>query len=165
MSLYDRTVRPFAHGMAAMSAILTKAEAHCAAKKIDPAVLLNFRLYPDMLPFTRQVQIATDHARRCPARLTGVDPLPMADTETSFPELRDRLARSAAHVGTFAREAFDGAETRSITFKVGPRDMTFTGGDYLSLFALPNFYFHLTTAYAILRHNGVEIGKADFMGG
>ncbi|MFN0114424.1 MAG: DUF1993 family protein [Paracoccaceae bacterium] len=163
--MYDRTVPVFTHGLKAMSAILTKAEAHCAERKIDPSVLLTDRLYPDMLPFTRQVQIATDHARRCPARLAGVEPVSMADTEATFPELRDRIARSVEHIATFTPASFEGAAERTITFKAGPRDMTFTGSDYVGFFALPNFYFHLTAAYAILRHDGVPLGKTDFMGG
>jgi hypothetical protein len=163
--MYDRTIPVFTRGLTAFSAILSKAEAHCAAKKIDPSVLLNYRLFPDMLPFTRQVQIATDHARRCPARLTGVEPLSMQDIESSFPQLQDRIQATVDHIQTFVPAVFQGSESRTITFKAGPREITFNGTDYVGVFALPNFYFHLTTAYNILRHNGVEIGKTDFLGG
>lgn len=163
--MYDRTIPVFTRGLTAFSAILTKAEAHCAARRIEPSVMLNLRLFPDMLPFVRQVQIATDHARRCPARLAGAEPMSIADTETTFAELQDRIARSIAHVQTYMPAHFEGGSARTITFRAGPREVTFTGADYVSFFALPNFYFHLTTAYNILRHNGVEIGKTDFLGG
>jgi hypothetical protein len=163
--MYDRTIPPFVRGLNAMSAILTKTEAHCAARRIDPAALLNFRLFPDMLPFTRQVQIATDHARRCPARLAGTEPLAMADTEASFADLQDRLMKTRANVESFTPASFEGCENRIITFKAGPRELSFSGADYVTVFAMPNFYFHMTTAYNILRHNGVEIGKTDFLGG
>lgn len=163
--MYDRTITAFTKGLTAMRAILVKAEAHCAAHKIDPAVLLRDRLYPDMLPFTRQIQIATDHARRCPARLTGVEPLSMADTEDTFGQLIDRIDRTVEHIQTFVPAVFEGAETREISFRAGGHDMVMTGSDYTGLFALPNFYFHLTTAYNILRHDGVPLGKGDFLGG
>ena len=163
--MYDRTIPAFSRGLNAMSAILDKAEAHCAQRKIDPAVLLTDRLFPDMLPFTRQVQIASDHARRCAARLAGVEPLAMADTETGFAELKDRIGRSVAHLATFTADRFAGAADRMLHFKFGSREVSMTGSDYVATLALPNFYFHLTTAYNILRHDGVEIGKTDFLGG
>lgn len=162
--MYDRTIPAFDRGLAAISGILAKAEAHCVARKIEPSVLLTDRLFPDMLPFTRQVQIATDHARRCPARLAGVEPLSMADTETSFAELQDRIARTREHLKGFDRAALDAGAARQISFKAGNRELSFSGSDYVGLFALPNFYFHLSIAHAILRHDGVEIGKADFIG-
>ena len=162
--MYDRTIPVFTHSLNAMAKILDKTETHCAERRIDPQVLLTERLYPDMLPFTRQIQIASDHARRCPARLTGVEPLSIEDVEKSFPELIDRLQRTIDHLAGFAAPAFENAGTASIQLKVGGRELTMTGASYVSLFALPNFYFHLTTAYNILRHNGVELGKADFLG-
>jgi hypothetical protein len=163
--MYDRTIPVFARGLTAMQAILAKAEAHCSEHRIEPTVLTGFRLYPDMLPFTRQIQIATDHARRCPARLTGREPVSMADTETTFPELQDRLSRSLEVVHGFTPEDLAGAAERSISFRTGGRDVTMPAPEYVGLFAMPNFYFHLATAYNILRHNGVPLGKSDFLGG
>jgi hypothetical protein len=163
--MYDRSIPVFIHGLTAMSKILDKAEADCATRKIDPTVLLTDRLYPDMLPFTRQIQIASDHARRGAARLAAVEPLTMADTEASFADLRDRIARSIENLNSFTPAQLAGADTRAVTIKAGPREMTFTGADYLALYAIPNFYFHLTVAHCILRANGVPIGKGDFLGG
>jgi hypothetical protein len=163
--MYDRTVPPLVHSLNAMSKILDKAEAYCTEKKIDPSVLLHARLYPDMLTFTRQIQIACDHARRGLSRLTGTEPTPIADTESSFAELRARIARTVEILQAVKPEDLAGAETRSITIKTGGRDLTLPGATYFSTYLLPNFYFHLATAYGILRHNGVVIGKADFLGG
>ena len=163
--MYDRTIPVFTHGLTAMTKIIEKAEAHCTARRIDPVVLLTFRLFPDMLNFTRQIQIASDHARRGPARLLGIEPLAMADTETSFAELRDRIGRTLEHLASFTAAQFDGTENATVQLKVGGRELTMTGALYTGLYALPNFYFHLTTAYNILRHNGVELGKNDFLGG
>jgi len=165
MSLYDQVVPPLSHALKALSRILDKAEAHCTARKIDPAVLLGDRLYADMLPFTRQVQIASDHARRGAMRLTGAEPTPVADNETSFADLKARIAMSLAALDAYKPADFDGAEARSLTFKAGPRELTFSGAAFVPYWMLPNFYFHMTTAYNILRHNGVEIGKVDFLGG
>lgn len=162
--MYQRTIPVFSQGLSAMSKILDKAEAHCTARKIDPQVLLTERLYPDMLPFTRQIQIATDHARRCAARLTGTEPVAMEDTESTFAQLRDRIARTLDVLKGYDRTAFDGSEKKMISLKTGGRDLNLSGSDYVGLFALPNFYFHLTTAHCILRMDGVEIGKGDFMG-
>jgi len=162
--MYDRTIPVFTRGLRAMSGILTKAEAHCAARRIDPAVLINYRLYPDMLAFARQIQIATDYTRRCAARLAGVEPLSMPDNEATFPELRDRIGRTLEHLETFTPAHLDGSGSRTVSFRAGGQDISMTGADYVSYYALPNFYFHLTTAHCILRHNGVEIGKSDFLG-
>lgn len=164
--MFNRTIPPFTHSLQALSKILDKAEAYCTERKIDPSVLLTDRLFPDMLPFTRQIQIATDHARRAAARLAGVEPLAIPDTETSFAELKDRIARSVETLATFTPDQFKGAETRQITVPIGGgRTLDMTGEDYLSRMAIPNFYFHMTTAHCILRSNGVGIGKADFLGG
>lgn len=163
--MYDRTIPVFTHGLTAMSKILDKTEAHCTARRIDPAVLLNFRLYPDMLPFTRQIQIATDHARRAPARLIGAEPLSVEDTEKTLAELSARLATTIAHLATYSAPQFENAATANVHLKLGGREIDMTGAHYVSFFALPNFYFHLATAYGILRHNGVELGKSDFLGG
>jgi uncharacterized protein len=162
--MFDTSIPYLTHYLKAFSAILKKAEAHCEAKKIDPNVLLNFRLFPDMLAFTRQVQIACDFAKGCGARLAGVAVPSYADDEKSFADLQARIAKTLDFIGGFTKEQLKGAATCNITIKVGGQDRTMTGEEYLSGFVLPNFYFHITTAYNILRHNGVELGKGDFMG-
>jgi hypothetical protein len=163
-SIYQASVPVLARILTNLSAILDKAEAHCTARKIAPEALLQFRLYPDMFPLVRQVQIATDMAKGCAARLAGADMPSYADTETSFAELKDRLAKTVAFIGSFKPEQVDGAEDRTITFKVGGQDRSFTGSDYLLNFVLPNVHFHATTSYDILRHCGVELGKKDYIG-
>ncbi len=165
MSLYDEFVPPLAHALGALSRVLDKAEAHCTARKIDPAILLGSRLYPDMFALTRQVQIACDQARRGSVRLAGGEPASVPDTETSFADLRARIALTVEALDALSPADFTGAEARTISFKAGPRDLSFTGADYIRRWILPNYYFHATAAYAILRHNGVELGKADFLGG
>ncbi len=165
MHIYDQTVPVFSHGLTALSNVLKKAEAHCEAHRIDQGVMLSARLYPNMFPLSRQVQIATDHARRAPARLAGIEAPTAPDTETSFADLCARIEATRAFIATIDRQAMDAAETRVINLKAGPRELTFSGADYTAKFALPNFYFHSATAYGILRHNGVEIGKPDFLGG
>jgi uncharacterized protein len=162
--MHAMTVLPMDRALGALSGILTKAEAHCEAKKIKPEAILNFRLFPDMLPFTRQVQLACDFAARCAARLAGETPQAFADTETTFGELQARIVAARAYMATFPASAYDDAATRAITFKAGPVDMTLTGAAFLIGYATPQFHFHCTTAYNILRHNGVEIGKRDYMG-
>ncbi len=154
----------FTRSLNALSAILDKAEAYAAAKKFDPAVLVNARLYPDMLPLWRQVTIACDHAKGASARLGGVEVPSFPDEEKSLADLQARIAKTLAFIATVPEAGFEGAETRTINLKAGQRDLSFPGGDYLSGFAIPNFYFHMTTAYNILRKNGVELGKLDFMG-
>lgn len=165
MSLYAYYVPPMLRGLSSLSKILDKAEAHAAAKKIEPSVLLSARLYPDMYPLTRQVQIACDMARRGAIRLAGGEPPSVPDTETTFDELRARIAATIAAVKAIPESAFDGAEARDLTIKVRGNDMVFSGLDFVRIWSLPNFYFHVTTAYAILRHNGVELGKPDFLAG
>lgn len=157
-------VPPMDRSLGALSNILTKAEAHCTARNIKPEALLTFRLFPDMLPFTRQVQLACDFAARCAARLAGEVPASFADTETSFAELQTRIATARAYMASFPATAYQGAATREVTFKAGPVNMTLTGAAFLISYATPQFHFHCTTAYNILRHNGVEIGKRDYMG-
>jgi uncharacterized protein len=165
MSLYDATVPPFLQTLGALSGLLTKAEAHCAAKNIKPEVLLSARLYPDMLPLTKQIQLACDFAAKGCARLTHSEVPSVPDTETSFAELRQRLASTIDCVKGYQPEQFEGMETREVKFPAGPdRTMTLPGQQFLSHFTLPNFYFHAATAHGILRHNGVEIGKRDFLG-
>ena len=150
--------------LGALSRIIDKAEAHCTARNIKPEALLGFRLFPDMFPFTRQVQLACDFAARAAARLAGAEPQGFPDTEVSFAELRDRIAATRAYMATFPAAAYDGAETRAVTIKMRGEDVTMPGLQYLGGYSLPQFHFHATTAYNILRHNGVEIGKRDYMG-
>ena len=165
MSLYDATVPAFLQILGSLSGLLTKAEAHCEAKKIQPDVLLGARLYPDMLPLTKQIQIASDFAAKTCARLTGSEVPVTPDTEKTFGELKQRLANTAEYVKSFTPAQFEGAETRDVTFPAGPnKSMTLKGQQFVSGFAFPNFYFHAATAHGILRHNGVEIGKRDFLG-
>ena len=163
LSMYQAAVPAFQKHLEALDAILDKAAAHAAAKKIEPAVLLGARLYPDMFNFTRQVQATCDFAKSASARLAGLTPPSHPDTETTIAELKARIAKTLAFLETIKPEQMEGSEERTLTIKVGPNDMTFTGRDYLLHFAAPNFYFHCATAYGILRHNGVEIGKRDFM--
>jgi hypothetical protein len=152
-------------GLNALSAVLDKAAAHAATKKIEPAVLLAWRLAPDMFPLVRQVQVTADQAKNGAARLAGVEPPRYEDNETTIEELKARLAKTVAFLKTLDRQAIDAAGEREITFPLGPTNKGhMTGEDYLNHFVLPNFYFHRTAAYAILRHCGVEIGKRDFLG-
>ena len=162
--MFAATIPPLTRSLTALGAILAKADAHCAAQKINPAALTTFRLFPDMLPFTRQVQLACDFACRTPARLTGADVPSHPDTETTLEDLKLRVATALAYVGTFTEASFAGADSREITLKMRHGDLQFSGQVFLSEFALPNFYFHATTAYNILRSNGVDVGKTDFLG-
>ena len=162
--MYQASVPQFIKMLGNLRAILEKGAAHAAAKKIDESVLTNARLFPDMLPLTAQVQIATDFARGTGARLAGAEPPKIEDKEQSFAELTARVDAAIAYLGTLSATQIDGTETRAITRTIRGTPMTFTGLNYLIQFSLPNFYFHVTTAYAILRHNGVEVGKLDFVG-
>ena len=164
ISMYQASIPVFTHMLTALSAVLDKAEAHCTAKKIDPTVLPGTRLCPDMFPLSRQVQIACDFAKGTAARLAGVDMPGYADTEKTFPELKERIAKTVAFLSTLHPAQIDGSEDRAISMKVGSQDMHFKGLPYLTGFSLPNFYFHVTMAYAIARENGVELGKMDFLG-
>jgi uncharacterized protein len=165
MSFYDASVPAYLQILGSLSGLLTKAEAHCKAKNIQPEVLLNARLYPDMLPFSRQIQLASDFAAKGCARLTHSDVPSTPDTEKSFDELKQRLAKTIDYVKTFKPAQFDGADTRDVTFPAGAdKSMTLKGQQFLNGFSFPNFYFHAATAHGILRHNGVEIGKRDFLG-
>lgn len=163
--MYAQTVPPMDRTLGALSAILTKAEAHAAGKNINPDALLSFRLFPDMLPFTRQVQLACDFGARAAARMAGVEPQSFPDIETTFADLQTRIAAARAYMATFPVSAYDGAESRNVTIKMRGQDVTMPGLAYLMMYSLPQFHFHATTAYNILRHNGVVIGKADYMGG
>jgi hypothetical protein len=162
--MFDSSIVPLSHSLKSLAAILKKAEAYCEARKIDPNALLTARLYPDMLPLTRQVQIATDQIKGCGARLTGIAVPSFPDAEKTFSELQARIAKTLDFLGGLKREQFADAATRTVTIKIGGKDTELTGAAYLSSAVLPNFYFHLTTAYNILRHNGLEIGKGDFLG-
>lgn len=165
MSMSKASLPAFVIGLNALSAVLDKAEAHAAAKKIEPSVLLNFRLFPDMFALTRQVQIATDQAKNGSARLAGVEPPRFEDTETTLEQLKARIAKTLAYLKTLDPKAIDASADREITFPLGPTNKGhMKGADYLNHFVLPNFYFHLTATYAILRHCGVDIGKRDFLG-
>jgi hypothetical protein len=145
---------------------LGKARAHAEAKKFDPNVLVTARLAPDMLPLKNQVQIACDSAKFCLARLAGVDAPSFPDTEATLPELEERIAKTLSFLESVPREKLDGTEEKQVSVpRRGADPMQFTGEQYLKHFALPNFFFHVTTAYALLRHNGVDLGKADFLGG
>ncbi|WPB78465.1 DUF1993 domain-containing protein [Archangium violaceum] len=165
LSMYQASIPVFIRMLGNLSAILEKAATYAAAKKIEPSVLINARLAPDMLPLSFQIQIASDTAKGCAARLAGIDPPSMADTESTLPELQERIKKTIAFLQTVTAAQVDGSEEREIVLKMRNSELQFKGQSYLLGFALPNFYFHLTTAYAILRHNGLDIGKADFLGG
>ncbi len=164
LSMYQASVPAFQRTLRALDAILDKAAAFAEERKLDPAAFIAARLAPDMFPLSRQVQNASDHAKGCPARLAGVPVPSFADTETTFPELKARIAKTLDFIGALSPAEIDGSEARTVLLKAGPRELTFKGQDYLLFFALPNFYFHVTTAYDILRHNGVPVGKLDFLG-
>jgi hypothetical protein len=164
LSIYQASVPVLIRALNNLSAIVDKAVANAEARKIDPAVFINARLAPDMFPLSRQIQSASDGAKGCAARLAGIDIPAFADTETSFPELKERIAKTVAFLQSVGEAQIEGSESRTVTMKLRGAEVNFTGQGYLLDFALPNFFFHVTTAYAILRHNGVEIGKRDFLG-
>ena len=164
MSMYQASAPRFVNTLNNLSAILGKAQAHADAKKIDPLVLTSARLFPDMLALARQVQIACDSAKGAMARLAGVEIPKHEDTETTFAELQARIAVTVAFISGFKPAQIDGTDNKDVTLKARGKDTTFKGMQYLLGFAYPNFYFHVTTAYNILRHNGLEIGKWDYLG-
>ncbi len=165
LSMYQSSVPMLKRMLGSLSTLLTKAAAHAEAKKIDPAVLVGARLFPDMFALARQVQIATDQAKGCAARLAGVEVPKYEDTETTFAELQARLAKTIAFLDSLTPAQIDGSEDKDIVVQVRDLKLDFKGQDYLMQWVLPNFYFHVTTAYNILRHTGIEIGKTDFLGG
>ncbi|HCJ7669904.1 DUF1993 family protein [Pseudomonas aeruginosa] len=165
LSIYQASIPTFLRTLGNLSAILKKAADHAEAKNIDPRIFIDARLAPDMFPLARQVQIASDAAKGAGARLAGLEVPSYADTETTFDELQARIARTVEFLEGIREEQLDGAEERNVTLKVRGQEISFNGRDFLFGFALPNFFFHVTTAYAILRHNGVELGKMDFLGG
>ncbi len=164
ISMYQASAPRFANLLRNLSSILDKAQAHAEAKKIDPLALTQFRLYPDMFPLTRQVQIACDTAKGAVARLAGAEIPKHEDTEQTFPELKARIAKTVAFIESVGAAKLDGTEDKEIVLKMRAQEIKFNGLQYLMGFAIPNFFFHVTTAYNILRHNGVEIGKTDFVG-
>jgi uncharacterized protein len=164
LSMYQASVTVFIRQLNNLVAILDKAAAHADAKKIDPKVLLNTRLFPDMFPLVRQVQIATDTTRGGGARLAGVEVPAQEDTETTFPELVARIRKTVSYLETLKAEQFEGSEDRTISWQTRSSTKTMQGLPYLLNHILPNLYFHLTTTYNILRHSGVELGKQDFLG-
>jgi uncharacterized protein len=164
ISMYQASVPVYIRMLTNLAACLEKAAAHAEAKKIDPLVLVASRLYPDMFPLSRQVQIASDNAKGPVARLAGVEPPRYEDNEKNFPELRERIQKTLNYLKTVKPEQIDGSEERTITIQLRGNPVTFQGMPYLLNFAMPNFFFHVTTAYDILRHNGVELGKQDFLG-
>jgi uncharacterized protein len=165
LSMYQASVPVFVMSLKAMAGILDKAEAHCVAKKIDPAVMLGLRLAPDMFAFTRQIQIATDFAKGASARLAGVEPPSYDDKEASFADLKGRLHKTIDFIMSLKPATIDGSEQRDVVIKIAGVANTFKGQPYLVHFALPNFFFHMAAAYAILRANGVDVGKGDFLAG
>ena len=164
LSMYQASVPAFLQMLNNLSAVLDKAEAYAGNREIDPEVLLNYRLAPDMLPFVRQIQIAADLAKGAAARLAGVEVPKHDDTEKTFDDLKARIAKTAAFVEAIQPGDIHGSEDRDITLTLGEHTMSFKGRPYLVHFVLPNFYFHCTTAYDILRHCGVELGKRDLIG-
>lgn len=164
LSMYQASVPVFVHKLGNLSAILKKGEAFAAAKKIEPSILINARLAPDMFPLSRQVQIASDIVKGCVARLAGVEVPNYKDTETTFSELQARITTTINFVQSIKAAQIDGSEERPISVKVTKGELNFKGQAFLLDFVLPNFYFHISITYAILRHSGVEIGKWDYLG-
>jgi hypothetical protein len=164
MSLYHASVPVFLQMLKALDGVLSKAEANAVERKIDPAVFLAARLAPDMHPLPNQIQLASDQVKGSVSRLTGREVPRFEDNEVTFDDLHARIAKTRDYVKTFSEADFDGSAERQITMKLGSRELSFVGQQYLYNFVLPNFYFHVTTAYNILRHNGVPLTKANFMG-
>jgi hypothetical protein len=164
ISMHSASVPVFIRMFANMTAWLDKAEAHAQAKKFDPSVYLTARLAPDMLPFVRQVQMASDGAKFAVARLAGVEAPKFEDNETNFAELRERIAKTVAFIESVPADQIDGTDDKDIALPRRDGTLMIKGEPYLKNFVLPNFYFHMTTSYALLRHNGVDIGKKDFLG-
>jgi uncharacterized protein len=164
ISMYEASIPTFLHTLRNLKAILEKGIAHAEARKYDPNLLAATRLTADMLPLTRQIQIASDAAKGAAARLTGVDPPKFEDNETTMAELIARIDKTIDYLQGFKPEQFEGAEDKTITIQTPRQTFTFPGLIFLRHWALPNFFFHVTTAYGLLRHNGVELGKMDYLG-
>jgi len=164
ISMYQASIPVSIRTLNNLVAILEKGSTHAETKKIDPSVLINSRLSPDMFPLSKQVQIASDIVNRGVARLAGIEAPKFEDNETTFSQLIDRIQKTISHLNTFKPEQIDGSEERAITLQMRDNTLSFQGMPYLLYFVLPNLYFHVTTAYDILRHCGVELGKQDFLG-
>lgn len=164
LSMYQASVPVFARGLTNLRAVLQKGHDHALTQHFEPSILLSSRLYPNMHPLTRQVQIASDAAKFCVARLAGVEPPKYEDVETTFDELYARIDKTLAYLQGFDAAQLEGSDSRTVTLTVPSGKHEFIGHTYLLHFAVPNFFFHVTTAYAILRHNGVELGKFDYLG-
>ncbi|HEY4374647.1 MAG TPA: DUF1993 domain-containing protein [Burkholderiales bacterium] len=164
LSLYQASVPVFISKLTALSKLLERAQAHAEAKKFDANNFVGMRLAPDMLPFSKQVQIACDASKLACARITGTEAPKFEDNETTIDDLKQRIAKTVDYLKSVPRDGIDGTEAKQITFKVGGQDRTFSGQDLMLNFATPNVYFHVVTAYAILRQGGVEIGKLDYLG-
>ena len=164
ISMYEASVPVFKTRLKALAAVLGEGERNAAERKIDPQVFLTARLAPDMFALTRQVQIATDHAKGAPSRLAGREVPKYEDNEASFADLEARIAKTVAHLAIFSAADIDGSDDKMIELKLGGRETSMAGMQYLLHVAMPNFYFHLTTAYAILRHKGVPLAKPDYLG-
>lgn len=164
LNMYQVSTPVFIRMLGNLSSILDKAVVHTEAKKIDPSIFINGRLAPDMFPLSRQVQIATDMVKGCAARLAGIEVPSYEDNETTFADLQARIAKTIAFLQSITEGQINGSEEKTVTLKVRGNEISFLGQPYLLNFVLPNFYFHITTTYAILRHNGVEVGKMDYLG-
>ncbi|RKP55708.1 DUF1993 domain-containing protein [Pararobbsia silviterrae] len=164
LSMYQASVPVFVRGLDNLAVLLDQAEEFAAVRQIHPSVLIEARLFPDMFPLARQVQLASDAARRAVARLAGIKAPVFEDIEVTFADLHERIARTREFLDEIGAWRVDGSESREFAVKVGGQETAFTGLSYLLSFALPNFFFHVTTAYDILRHNGVPVGKADYLG-
>jgi hypothetical protein len=162
--MYEASVPVFIRMLGNLSKILDKAAAHAEAKKIDPSIFINARLAPDMYPLVKQIQIATDMVKGCAARLAGIDVPTYEDNEATFADLKARIAKTVAFLQSVNAEQINGSEARTVTLKLRGKEVSFLGQPYLLNFVLPNFYFHITATYAILRHNGLDIGKMDYLG-
>ena len=164
IGMYQLAIPPIVRALENLRHLLSKGAAHCEARKIEPAALIHFRLFPDMRPLTFQVQVACDMAKGCVARLAGLEAPKFEDNEQTFADLESRIERTLAFVRTATAAQIDGTESKAVTLKTPRGDLNFEGLSYVQGFVLPNVYFHTTTAYNILRHNGVEVGKMDFLG-
>ena len=164
LSMYDASIPIYSQMLGALDKILAKAEAHAEARKIDPKVLAQVRLFPDMLPLASQVRIACDTAKLGVARITGLEAPKFEDNEQTLAELRERIAKTLDFIGGVPRDKVDGQEDRDVVVPLRDRKLEFKGKDFLLRWSLPNFFFHVTTAYDLLRHNGLEIGKSDYLG-
>lgn len=165
LTMHAASVPVFRQILGGLAGVLAKAEAHATERRIDPAALLQSRLFPDMFPLVRQVQVACDFAKSVPARLAGADVPSWDDTEQTFAELQERIAKTLAFIEGLDAARFEGSEQREIVLRPGtPKERTIGGQAYLLAYGLPQFFFHVTTAYGLLRHNGIDIGKKDYMG-